>query len=422
MPNTPDVIVLGAGPAGAATATLMARRGARVVLLDRATFPREKPCGGLLSERGARAVAGVFGAQTLERITRFRCSNVTTSFRGEPVAEAQNAGEMRFIRRIESDAEFVACAREAGCTVREGCEIVAVAPWRAGRLGARPGLEGMAYHPVRPDPSQSRPAGAYSEVTLRSGERLRARILVGAGGVYSVIRRRVWGRRSSNHRGLGFGLIAEVPPDLIRPDRRDAAMRAPHIAFGAVPWGYGWVFPGGDRVVLGLGGLWRRKTDFRAAAARFVEAVCVPGALDRIAFRGHPIPFGNFEALPGQEDVLLVGDAAGLADPVTGEGIAFALESAQLAAAAAGDALSAGRPFEAGNRYNESYRKALLPHFQGARRARRLLFPPLIMPLAMRALRRRPERLKWFFGIASGEISYGSYFYRLAGSLLDLGV
>ncbi len=382
-----DVIILGAGPAGSTAGTLLARGGFRVILLDRATFPREKPCGGLLSPRGVRAVERVFGRDALERITVARSAAARMSCRGEFVAEIAGTGEMRFIRREESDAAFVACAREAGCDVREGCEAVALHP-------------------------------NSGVVRLRSGETLDAWIVLAADGVHSFVRRHGWPRGARSRRDLAFGLTAETPLETLKPELRDACARMPHIDFGAVPWGYGWIFPRGGRVSIGVAGLRRRDTDFRAAARAFVEANCVSGAFEQIAWRGHPIPFGDFEPRPGRGNVLLVGDAAGFAEPVTGEGIAYALESAELAAGAATRALAAGKPERAGELYSDACRRSLLPHFAGALRARRLLYSPLALPLAMNALRRKPERARWFFEVADGTLTYGQYLRRLARSMI----
>jgi geranylgeranyl reductase family protein len=386
-----DVVIIGAGPAGSALGALLGSRGLDVLIAEKARFPRDKPCAGLLTQRCVRAVETIFGAEALARIS---CGSSTGArlFHGDKlVGSVDDGGVMHFTRRTESDAFFLAKARAAGCEVLEGAE--------ARGIDARRGA-----------------------VTLASGETVTGAVLVGADGASSVVRRRAWNRPARRPREMGFGLVAEPPTEVLKPGEiRDACARFPHIFFGAVPWGYGWIFPKGGRISIGVGGLITRKTDFRAGLRRLVERTCVTGTWERLELRGHPLPFGCFERKPGRANVLLVGDAAGLAEPVTGEGIAFALESALRAASAVAAALAAGAPADAGPLYNENYRRSLLLHFRRSALARLLLYPKPLLPLAMLALRRNENRIRWYFEIAAGDISYGEYFRRLARSILDFG-
>ena len=202
---------------------------------------------------------------------------------------------------------------------------------------------------------------------------------------------------------------------------REMCRLYPHIYFDVMPWGYGWVFPRGDTCSIGVGGLVRKGTDFRATLRELVGMTCTEGTWDRLKVQGFSLPFGNFGRTPGRKGILLIGDAAGLAEPVTGEGISFAVESAGLAARAIGDAFAAGEPASAGRRYTKLYRKALYPQFNQARWARLLLYPRLTLPLAMHALSRNPDRIRWFFEVSSGGISYAEYTRRMLRSIIFRG-
>ena len=126
--------------------------------------------------------------------------------------------------------------------------------------------------------------------------------------------------------------------------------------------------------------------------------------------RGHLGPFGDFESRPAKERVLLVGDAAGLLEPVTGEGISLAMESGLLAGAAIRDALAGGTPSDAAKAFCASVRERLHPLLKHARLARNLLYPRPLLPFAMRALRRRQELVELFLDLLSGKVTYPQYF------------
>ena len=112
-------------------------------------------------------------------------------------------------------------------------------------------------------------------------------------------------------------------------------------------------------------------TDMKAVMGDYLEKLGQP--CPESAYKGHFIPFGDFRKTPGQGAVLLAGDAAGLVDPITGEGIAFAMKSGQLAALAAAQSLAAGQPENA----FAIYRKALKPLHRSLHWANRLRPPAL---------------------------------------------
>lgn len=287
-----DVVVVGAGPAGSTAARMLAMGGAQVCLVDKARFPRPKPCGGALSPRALRHLPHGF-----EAIVRTRIRRAVFTFQSGKPFEIVSAVPIGFmVCREEFDAWLKAGAEAAGVSVREGAPVRAIEETAAG-------------------------------ITVRAGgEALSAPTVIGADGAHSVVATQLLPPRAP---ARYVALEAEVPED--GHPLGDTVL----VDVGACPGGYAWAFPKGDRVNIGVmvERPWAR--DLRAAFAAFVSGQpvlpAVPAGSPRAAAvaapRAGPVPC----ARPG---VLLVGDAAHLADPFLGEGIYYAVRSGSLAARA----------------------------------------------------------------------------------------
>jgi geranylgeranyl reductase family protein len=302
-----DAIVVGAGPAGSATAIRLARAGASVLLADRAVFPRDKPCGGGLTARAFRQCP-VDPTPVVEEDVdlvelRFRYGDAVVRRAREPV--------IRMTQRRRLDAFLVDQARAAGVDVREGAR-------------------------VEIDPA--------CNTVLLSGERFEASALVGADGANGV---------TAKATGLGGGIVHGVAYEgnvpYGRVSRERYARRAV-VELADIPGGYGWVFAKGDHVNVGVGAWQSEGPHIREHLRR----VCAAHAIDEEALehlRGHRLPLRRPGTRVAGERQLLVGDAAGLIDPVSGDGMYECFVSARLASAAILDLL-AGRastlePYEA---------------------------------------------------------------------------
>jgi flavin-dependent dehydrogenase len=165
----------------------------------------------------------------------------------------------------------------------------------------------------------------------------------------------------------------------------------PAIYFGRVRRGYAWSFPGQDLQVLGMAALKspgrRLQDDFR----RFLRELEL---LEPVGPRlhAHGLPYGSYLKIPGCGNALLVGDAAGLADPFLGEGIYYAHRSAELAARAVITGFA--RPETALPLYRESFRRCLLPEMRYAWAGRQVIFslpPRLYYPFLVLFLRLAPK-------------------------------
>jgi flavin-dependent dehydrogenase len=335
-----DVLIVGAGPAGAATAVLLARAGCQVVLADRARFPRDKPCSEFISPEGVRVLdrLGVLSAleagaaEPLHGLTVHapKGSRLSGLFSRAAVKPWRDTGLS--VRRSTLDARLVQAAREAGVEVREGIRFAGLQGEQeaATRHTSYPTPHGQPARPAR----RARPASPVTGAVFRDEagheQCVSARLTIGADGIRSRVARELGGtRRGLLHRyafvthmrgvrtlagqaemfvmergyiginpvGGGLANVAVVvPADMAREARGDAAgfllaQCRHHLLVAA-----------------------------RLAQASLVEAVHVTGPFDVRARRVIA------------DGALLVGDAADFFDPFTGDGIVSALRGAELLA------------------------------------------------------------------------------------------
>ncbi|MEV7413964.1 geranylgeranyl reductase family protein [Streptomyces sp. NPDC089919] len=291
-----DVVVVGAGPAGASAAHAAAVAGRRVLLLEKAELPRYKTCGGGIIGPSRDALPPGFTLPLKDRI-----SAVTFSLDGR-FARTRRSRTTLFglINRPEFDAALVAAAEKAGAEVRTRAAVARV----------------EQHGPAVPD-------RRTVAVVLADGETVLARAVVGADGSAS---------RIGAHVGVvmdqvDLGLEAEIPvPATVAEDWAGRVL----IDWGPLPGSYGWVFPKGDTLTVGVisakgdGAATKRYLDdfiARLGLAGFEPEVS-SGHLTRCRADDSPLSRGR---------VLVCGDAAGLLEPWTREGISFALRSGRLA-------------------------------------------------------------------------------------------
>ncbi len=347
-----DVAVVGAGPAGAAAARSAARTGARVLLLERAQVPRYKRCGGgligpsQLALRSAGIDPAALARDSVGRV-RFTCDGARGFSRSA-------APFLPLVLRSQLDEALVGAAVAAGAELRTGVTVTA--------------------YDVRDD-----------GVTLTtSAGPVRARAVVGADGAQSRAAAQVGVRLGQ----VDLGLEAEVPlPAARAADWAGSVL----LDWGPVPGSYGWVFPKGDTVTVGVIGARDRGPQVRDYYAAFLARLGLDratalhdgGALTRVREPGSPVRRGR---------LLVAGDAAGLLEPWTREGISFALRSGALAGeAAAGDVTG----------YDEAVRRALGPEMAAGRQALRAFTRH---PAAVHTvLRRLPGMWGLFVRLVSGD-------------------
>jgi geranylgeranyl reductase family protein len=295
-----DVIVVGAGPAGSVTAHLLAREGVRTLLVDRARFPRDKPCGGGVTLRGARLLPFAIGPVVERQIT-------TIAFRHPTLGSFAHGGLAPVVlmtQRLRLDAFLAEQAVRAGATFRDGTRLREV------------GFE-----------ADGRPA-----VTFDDGSRAGGEVLIAADGANGVCGRSL---QLGEGRIFAPALEANVAYDAV------GAGVEQHVALlemGYVPGGYGWLFPKGDHANVGVGGWDSEGPHLRDHLRRVCDRHGIEwSALTEI--RGHRLPMRGSATQVANGRALAVGDAAGLVDPLSGDGMYEAFTSAHVASACARDVL-----------------------------------------------------------------------------------
>jgi geranylgeranyl reductase family protein len=291
---------VGAGPAGSTCAYRLASAGASVLLLDRARFPRDKPCGGGVTGRAARLLPFSIDPVVEDTVTsvrmRLRYGPWVERGEGEPL--------VLMTQRIRLDAYLVERAIAAGAELRDGVKVTALA------------------------------AGPDGAEVVAGGERLLAGTVIGADGVNGVCARALG---LGGNQAVGVALEGNVPYDRLGDGYRGCAV----LELGLVPGGYGWVFPKGDHANVGLGG-WEREGPRLRQGLRALCAAHGVAADDLEGVRGYRLPLRSPRSTLARGRAAVVGDAAGLVDPVSGDGMFEAFLSARLASEAALDLL-AGR-------------------------------------------------------------------------------
>jgi len=358
-------VVVGGGPAGSAAAFTAARAGLSTCLVDKRAFPRDKLCGGGLTERSRALHERIFGRPLPPELI-LTSGDVSFFSNGRFLANVNGYTHVHFTMRRAFDAHLVALATEAGA------------------------------RPIVGDGVQSLSA-ATNTIRLTSGETIGYRVLIGADGVSSVIGRSLFGE-SFDQRTIGFGLEVEVPRTML-PSQLDTI----ELDFSVVRWGYGWVFPKSDSFTIGVAGIHRLNPDLRERLAAYLRHKQLD--VSEFTVKGQYIPFGDYRREPGRVNVLLAGDAAQVVDPITGEGIAYAMETGHDAANAAIEAIRADDPGDAYMRYLPRYERSATDVRQ-ANLWRYLIFPRPIHETFAWALKDAGTMQRGFLDILAGRRRY----------------
>jgi geranylgeranyl reductase family protein len=297
-----DVIIVGAGPGGSNAARLALEGGLSVVQLDAQPFPRVKPCAGGLTRKAERALAFDLGPSL-----RARSNSIEFNvWRSRTNRFTNRDALVSFVCRAEFDADLVRQNREhARFEFADGERV-----------------ERVTFD------------GLFRVQT--SKRTLCARQLIGADGAYSVVNR-TFGVAKPRR------LATAIEVNVSRRRLVGADHFVPCVDYGAVPEGYGWIFPKDDQLSMGLYTLAPKMPKLRERLVAYMaEKEALPSGDPLEGVEAHRIPIGGFRLRAPKMPVYVVGDAAGLADALTGEGIYHALESGRLAGQTVCD-VAAGR-------------------------------------------------------------------------------
>jgi len=284
-----DVIVVGGGPGGSSAAFFLTRKGFSVLVLERSALPRYKACAGCVPAGGMELFPFSFTPVIEQHITR------ATFTYGQAAVTHQVPGNSLFTVRRDRFDWFL--LQNSGAWIEPRTEVIRV----------EPDQKGLTVH-------------------CRDGRRFRAGYVIGADGPNSRVAASLNLRRG---RRLGSALQYEIQAD----DRHLTLFRQRLVAgFGVLNQGYYWIFPKKDHLSIGIGNMHKGGAGLDATLRRIIEGFGLD--LDHARRFGHTLPVHVRQEPLHSGNCLLVGDAAGLVDPLTGEGIRQAMESGRLAAEA----------------------------------------------------------------------------------------
>ncbi|NYE38437.1 geranylgeranyl reductase family protein [Nocardioides cavernae] len=377
MDETWDLVVVGAGPAGssAALGALTEDPTLRVLLLDRSDFPRDKSCGDGIAPHVLDALAGVGAGDVVAGWTPLRDLELS---RRDVVVSGPMRRDVHVVPRRVLDARLVERAVAAGAELRTH---------RVTSLAAGP-----------------------DGVLVSDG--VRGRVVVGADGAHSLVRTALLGKRREA-RAIAIRGYAPTTPEMAgRQVIRYGERRQPS---------YAWAFDRGDGLAnVGYGELLPGEQKPGQAPSRrlLLDQLerLVPGAASTgTDWRGHHLPLSSWRWDQPDGRVLLVGDAAGLVNPMTGEGIYYAVATGIAAGRTAARAVRADRPGEAGAQHRASVRALLGTHLRHTWTASRLSRSPRVVEAGIRAAGRDRHAFDTLVELGLGD---GRIDARLAGGLL----
>ena len=312
-----DLLVIGGGPGGATCARRAAMKGLDVVLIEKRVHPRPKVCGGALSPRVnefldfdySKLVQREFDAAAIHRPSGKISFLTREGFKGQ------------LVEREQFDELLIKKAREAGVNVVEGIEIIGIEQLRKG---------------IR---------------ALSVGDSFKGHLLVGADGVNGNSMKLLGIRQKWAHDNVSLCIQAEVPLDKDEIERitapgENAEFHPINLYYGLTEWGYGWCFPKKKSMNIGIGCRLDKAKSLREKWTVFSAMISKQYGIDlRIERQSSArLPLGGTKQRYIGRRSMLVGDAAGLVSPVSGEGISYAIESGIHAAEVAVESVKQKTP------------------------------------------------------------------------------
>jgi geranylgeranyl reductase family protein len=288
-----DVLIVGGGPAGVSLGYLLKKGGFSSCIVEKRSFPRVKLCGGLLTQKTVNLINTIFEDTNFpyEHIT----SKVNLFWGTRKISSVTADSKYYLVERADFDFYLIKKYLQISGLLFENSKLTSI------------------------DLNKNR-------AIINDNEQIHFKILVGADGANSRIRKYI----DDKYRPDALCLECNLPSTEITGDI--------NIYLSVVRSGYGWCFSKKNYYTVGIGGLIRKNKNLKTAFLSFLKTT--NKTVDEKEIKGALVPFGKYVKKPCKDNILLIGDAAGFVDPITGEGIYFAMLSAQSAYHAIDDYLN----------------------------------------------------------------------------------
>lgn len=350
-----DTVIIGAGPAGMGCATTLQKKKQQVCVIDKAVFPRNKTCAGLVTSKTHRLIESLFDGEDVSGLFCCTASTVKLYRKTQLLARAPIQNSANLVNRIDFDNALVERYKALGGLIMEGERITRV-----------------DY--------------ANNCVVLSNGDMIGYRHIIFADGALSLSHRQL----KVDKRKLAFGIEAYVPSAQFSTDSVD-------LYFDCIDNGYLWVFPHGETVCIGVAGMYDKNVDYKKIISDFLISVGVDPKIQQ--YTGAFLPYGYVipqEKLP--QNVMLVGDAGGFTDPISGEGLYMALKTGMLAAAS----LSSATPKRT---YLESL-KPIVSIVSDGYSVQRIFFSSAVQKLFLNKAKGKNELVSYFYDNMVDDYNY----------------
>lgn len=340
-----DVVIIGGGPAGISAGTVLQRKGYKTCIIDTQIFPREKLCAGVLTVKSVKLIHHIYKDLDFGDMNMRDIYKIELLYNSKVIGKFTVDNAYRVINRTEFDNELLKYYKSIGGIV----------------------FDGQKDYRIVYD---------KSVVVLSDGKEIPYRVLIGADGINSKVRSYV------GHSWKASVLCFEkFIPNLSDEDTIK-------IDFAGILGGYSWRIPGKDRIGVGLGEFYIR--GMKKKTARYRRYFKSQGIKDINCIKGAFVSYGNFVRKPIKNNVLLVGDAAGLIDAMTGEGIYFAIESGRQASLAIVDYIKRNIPLSTyTNRIEKIHKKMREQSIYN-----KLLYVPILQLISLGYIRNNPKFAK----------------------------